>query len=373
MTTISPQLSNAYLEINTQLIKENILVIRSLMPKSTKLMVMVKAFGYGHGAIEISQFLEANKLADYLAVASIYKGIELREAGIDLPIMVTNPSRHLFEELIQFKLEPTIHHMEHLASFESTLKSSEIENYPVHLKFNTGMNRFGFDPTDTQELIQVCKSSPIKIASVMSHLSSADIGTEDAFTTTQIESFLSIKKSFTAEFNDHIDFHILNSNGILRFSEYAMDMVRSGIAIFGATEVEEFMTRLQPSTILKTKVAQVREVKAGESLSYARSAIIKEDKKIAIISIGYANGFPRCLSKGKWEVEMNGQLFPTIGNVCMDYTLIDISHSNTPINVEDTVIVFGGQKTVMEFAEAQDTIVYEALTNIGQTVDRLFI
>lgn len=373
MTSTSPILSNAYLEIDTKAIIENIQYLKSLVSDQVKLMVMVKAFGYGHGSIECSKFLEKHELADYLAVASIQKGMDLRAAGIELPIMVTNPIQELFDEMVKHCIEPTIHHLEHLKSFIAYLENNGLENYPIHLKFNTGMNRFGFDIEELDEVIELCKIKQLRISSVMSHLSSADLSTQDEFTLNQIEQFSSIKSRLTPEFKYHINFHILNSHGIIRFPEYAMDMVRSGIAVFGVTETIEGREQLKPAARLKSRVAQIRTVKAGDSLSYSRSAIVEEDKNIAIIACGYADGFPRSLSKGKWEVEINGQLFPTIGNVCMDYTLIDISRTKSPIKVGDEVIIFGNLKSINDFAEAQSTISYEALTNLGQIVDRLFV
>lgn len=370
---IKPQLSNAFLEISEDAIKSNIQYLKSLVPSSTKLMVMVKAFGYGHGAIEVSKFLENHQLADYLAVASIYKGIELRKAGIDLPIMITNPVEPLFNELVEYRLEPTIHHIEHLQAFLNFLKKKKFSDYPIHLKFNTGMNRFGFNEEETNEVIEQSRNSVVKIISVMSHLSSADIQAEDDFTLKQIEKFHIIKNAFESAFDSPIIFHILNSNGILRFPEYSMDMVRSGIAVFGGIDIEEGIHQLKAVSALKTKVAQIRQVDATESISYARSAIIESEKRVAVISIGYANGFPRLLSKGKWEVEINGELFPTIGNVCMDYTMIDISNSKHKIETGDSVIIFGGKKSLIEFAHAQGTISYEALTNLGNVVDRVFV
>ncbi len=365
--------ANAVIEVSTEKLRSNILALKSQVSKETKFMAMVKAFAYGHGAYEISKFIEDNHLADYLAVASIGRGIELREKGITLPIMVTHPVRPLFEQLIRYKLEPTLHHMKHASDFSLFLKEKKIQNYPVHIKFNTGMNRFGFNLEDIEQAIEICQNTSFNLKSVMSHLSCSDMPEEDKFTLAQIKQFEKIKSQFTTAINYSIDFHILNTNGILRFPQYAYNMVRAGIGIFGASEINEAKQKLKPTTTLFTRLAQIRKVKKGDSLSYARSGRTDKEDHIGVISIGYADGFPRSLGNGRWKVEINGQLYPTIGNVCMDYTLISLGENKDNLSANDRVIVFGNKQNIFDFAHAQNTITYEALTNLGERVERILI
>ncbi len=366
--------AGSYLKIDQKALRSNLLVLKKQLKPNTKVMAMVKAVAYGHGAVLMAKHLEENKLVDCFGVASIDKGIELREMGIELPILIFNPISSGFHRLIEHCLEPVLHNEYLLEEFSKFVDKAQLTPpYPIHLKFNTGMNRFGFDLDELPNLLKRIAHGNWQIKSVMSHLSCSDDPKEDAFTQSQFDCFDQIIAAFQQNTKLQPLYHILNSNGSLRFPEKQYDMVRLGIGMYGATEFEPAKKLLQPIARFYSKLTEIRLVKKGASISYSRSGRAKKDSYIGTLCIGYADGFPRSLGNGKWSVQIGNMLYPTIGNICMDYCMIDLGEAQPDAELEATVTIFGGLKTIYDYAEAQGTISYEAMTNISNRVSKVFI
>ncbi len=271
----------------------------------------------------------------------------------------------------KYELEPEIHNLTLLRSFIEDGKN-DAKPLKVHLKFNSGMNRLGFDKKECNSVLQLWQSQQqLQLASVMTHLSSSGMPEEDEFTLGQLQEFTAIKKYLSPITEGQTLFHCLNTNGTYRFPDYHMDMVRLGIGIYGSPSVPELQEHLQPICIWKSRVAQVRKVLAGASISYARSGRLAQDANIATISMGYADGFHRRMGNGNWEVEINGKLYPTVGNICMDLFMVNLGSDEAAVDSE--VIIFGGKRSIFEFADANQTITYEVMTNISGRVERLFV
>jgi len=373
--SITKSLDDRILTINWKAVRHNIQYFREKLKPKTKLMLMIKADAYGNGAVSFAQLIEEENQADYLSVAYPEEGVELRKNGISLPIMVLNPPAESWEIMVKHCLEPEIHHLENLKSFHEFLNSQhkELRGYPIHLKFNSGMNRLGINQEEVPELVSYLKQVflPFKIKSLMSHLSCSDSVYEDEFTKNQLKLFQKICRKLKPYLKHKPFKHILNTNGIERYSEFQMEMVRLGIGIHGASKLQNLRQTLLPTTVLKSRICAVRRVKAGDSIGYGRAGKVQSEGFIATLPIGYADGVSRWLGKGNWQVEIEGRLFPTIGNVCMDLCMIDLGENKLPINTE--VIIFGGKKSLFEFALAQYTITYEALTRIGKRVKRVIV
>ena len=366
------KLNETELLISWKAVEHNLNYFRSLLKPSTKLMLMVKANAYGNGAEEIVKRIEKENLCDYLSVAYLDEGIALRKAGIELPIMVLNPSITHWEQMVFHCLEPEIHNLTALQSFNTFLSSNDSlknSDYPIHLKLNTGMNRLGFDSSDLDDVIKLLQEHPsFRVKTVMSHLSSAGMPEEDIFTHSQLEKFDEMTKRLQRVLPNSVSRHILNSYGIARFPEYQLDMVRLGIGLYGGAPIPELNRNLQSICQLKTKVTSFRRLKKGASIGYSRAGKASEDTNIATLSIGYVDGLPRSLGNGNWKVEINNKLYPIIGNVCMDLTMIELG--NDSAEVGDEVFIFGRQQTIFDFAKARNTIAYEVMTSIGERVRR---
>jgi len=359
-------------EINLDAITHNLNFYKSRLKPETKIMAMVKASAYGSGSTEIASLLQYH-LVDYLAVAYTDEGVELRENGIDLPIMVLNPHPDTFGKLIEHHLEPEIYSSNNLREFQLFLEDSETSEQPIkiHLKIDTGMNRLGFKESDLEEVIRLIKNDKkIEIASIFSHLAAADSKQHKSFSKQQIETFIKLSDYLIGELDYKPLRHILNSAGIIAHTEDAFDMVRLGIGLYGIEATDKLQNDLMSVGALKTKVSQIKLVKKGETVGYGRVGRPEKDIRVATIAIGYADGFDRRLSDGKGYVWINGTLCPTIGNVCMDMTMIDVSEADC--NEGDTVEIFGSHYSIFEMAEALQTIPYEILTNIGHRVKRVF-
>lgn len=375
MTNQPSFLYETILEINWKAIQHNIAYFKSKLKRNTRLMVMLKASAYGSGAVQLAQRLEKEQLCDYIAVAYLSEGVELRENGITLPIMILNPGLNTWEEIVKHCLEPEIHNIELLKSFAKFLGNSESTkygNYPIHLKFNTGMNRLGIDEIELGQLKDLLNNIPsIQVKSIMTHLSSAGILEEEEFTRAQLDQFDRIKEELSDFLPQEQIAHALNSFGIERYPEYQYDMVRLGIGMYGAAAIDPLNKALVPICKLKASISAIRKVKKGDSISYSRSGRAPKDGYVATLSLGYADGMNRNLGNGKWEVEIKGKLYPTIGNICMDLSMVFLGDDEISYGTE--AIIFGGQKTIYDFAEAQNTITYEALTNIGSRVKKVLI
>lgn len=359
------------LEINLDALTDNLNFYRSQLPTGTAVMAMVKALGYGSGGAEVARTLAYHRV-DYLAVAYLNEGVELRQAGIVLPIMVMNPMPETLEELIRNNLEPEIYSFNLLESFLQTgAKLGFSKLPPIHLKIDTGMHRLGFMPEEIEALINMVRAHPeIRVGSVFSHLVGADSDELTTFSKLQIERF-TIACQFIKE-NLGISFkrHLLNSAGILRFPEATFEMVRLGIGLYGLEVNSWFQDHLSPVSALKTTISQIKTLTKEDTVGYGRLGTLKSESRIATLAIGYADGFRRAFSNRKAKVLVGGMPAPVVGNVCMDMTMIDVT--NCICSEGDEVVIFENAAGLRDLALAAETIPYEILTGIGQRVKRIF-
>jgi len=357
------------LEVNLNAMVHNLNYYRSLLKPKTKVVVMVKAFSYGSGSSEIASLLQYHQV-DYLAVAIADEGVELRNAGITIPIIVMNPEMHSFETMIEYRLEPEIYNIAILREFEKSLKRSGEKNYPIHIKLDTGMHRMGFMLEDLKVLIQhLLGNNNFHVRSVFSHLAGADEELHDDYTKKQIVLFNEWCKIIRSNFKYAIDRHILNSAGIERFSDAQFEMVRLGIGLYGIGSVMH-QDKLMNVSSLKTSISQIKMISSDETVGYSRKGVLNKESIIGIIPIGYADGFNRRLSKGVGKVLVNGNLCPIIGNICMDMSMIDLSAVSAKEG--DEVIIFGDDYPVSFIAKQLDTIPYEVLTTVSRRVKRVY-
>lgn len=359
------------LEINLNAIANNLREYKRILRPSVKIMAMVKAFAYGSGGAEIAGILQYHKV-DYLGVAYADEGIELRKAGIRLPIMVMNPDENDFELIIENNLEPEIYSFELLYAFEKFLHREAIQVYPIHIEIETGMNRLGFSTGDVNKLCADIKSSSsFKIQSVFTHLAASEDPAQDEFTLKQASLFHDAAEVLQKESGYPFLKHIANSAAIIRYPQLQLDMVRLGIGLYGVDSAASGKLNLQPVATLKSTIAQIKKLKKGESVSYNRKGIIGNDSLVATVRIGYADGYPRRLGNGVGKVWLHGKFAPVIGTVCMDMFMIDIT--NIPgVKEGDEVIIFGKELPVEEMARQAETIPYEIMTGVSQRVKRVY-
>ena len=357
------------LEINLNALVENLNIFKSLLKPETKIMVMVKAFSYGSGDVEIAKALQYQNV-DYLAVAVADEGVQLRNAGIHAPIIVMNPEQNSFQHLIDYHLEPNIYSVELLQQFLKKAVQFGIKDFPIHLKTDTGMNRLGLkSDAEIQEVISmVTDSTLVKIKSIFSHLAASDDPAFDDFTHEQFQRFEHCCTRIENAFPYRIDRHILNSAGIERFPEKQFDMVRLGIGLYGVSTTG---LSLQTIGTLKSTVSQVKKVQPKETVGYSRKGKVLKESDIAVIPLGYADGLDRKLGNGKGQVMIHGKRVPIIGNICMDMLMIDVTGLN--VHSGDPVEIFGSQISILEVAEKAGTIPYEILTGISQRVKRVYL
>jgi Alr-MurF fusion protein len=361
------------LEINLNALVSNLGYFRRKLNPETKIMAMVKAFSYGSGSFEIANILQYHRI-DYLAVAYTDEGVELRKAGIIVPIMIMNPDQQSFDSIIKHDLEPEIYSFRSLDLLEEAIRTNIIvENKPVkiHIKIDTGMHRLGFMPDETDKLIDQLKNiNTIFVKSVFSHLAASEDAGEDDFTRQQIRLFTELTKKFRKEISPDILAHILNSAGISRFPEAQMDMVRLGISLYGVASTEDDLQNLENVSMLKSIISQIKIVQAGETIGYNRAGKADKEMTIAIVPVGYADGLNRKLSNGKGKLFIKGYSVPITGNVCMDMCMVDITGIDA--NEGDEVIIFGKEHPITELAHDLETIPYEVLTNISRRVKRVY-
>ncbi len=359
------------LEINLNAVAHNLQQYQKLLQPSTKLMAMVKAFAYGSGGAEIANTLQYQKV-DYLGVAYADEGIELRKAGITLPMMVMNAESETFETLINNRLEPVIFSFSILKALDIFLKREGIKDYPVHLEIETGMNRLGFAVQEMDDLCREIKAtSSFKVQSVFSHLAASEDPMQDEFTNKQYDQFVNACSTLQKDLGYDFLRHISNSAAILRHPQMQMDMVRLGIGLYGIDSSSSGKLDLQPVATLKSTIAQIRNLKAGETVGYNRKGIIEKDAAVATVSIGYADGFTRRLGNGAGKVWIRGQLAPVIGTVCMDMVMVDVT-SIGGVKQGDEVIIFGKEISIQELANWAGTIPYEIMTGISERVKRVY-
>jgi len=360
------------LEVNLNALIHNLNYYRSRLKPGTKTMVMVKAFSYGSGSFEIANTLQFHHV-DYLAVAYSDEGVELRNAGITLPILVMNPEVQSFETMIKYKLEPEIYNFRLLNQLHDVLKRHTEPSFyfPVHIKLDTGMHRLGFEENEVAELVVRLKNiRQLKIQSVFSHLAASDEAEHDGFTKHQIARFDRMSEPILKAYDYPVAKHLLNSAGIIRFHEAQFDMVRLGIGLYGFAPTHHEQQHLQHVATLKTSVSQIKNVSAGDSIGYSLKGRVKKDSQIATVAIGYADGLSRRMGNGAGKMLVNGKQVPIIGNVCMDMCMLDVT--NVPVKEGDEVIVFGAELPLTEMARALGTIPYEILVNVSQRVKRVY-
>ena len=367
---LEEKLHQTVLEINLNAVTHNLKAYQQLLKPGVKMMAMVKAFSYGSGGFEIANLLQFNQV-DYLAVAYADEGVELRRAGINLPILVLNPEEATFDILVKYHLEPEIYSFSILNGFQNYLEKSAVNSYPVHIKLDTGMHRLGFETKDLVALEKVLKNSSIfKIQSVFSHLAASDSVEHDVFTKLQAEEFLNGCSILQKVLGYSFLRHIANTSSIHRHPNLQLDMVRLGIGLYGVDNNLNMQAKLKNVSTLKTTISQIKKVAAGESVGYNRMGSVSVDSLVATVRIGYADGYPRVLSNGVGSMWVKGNLAPVIGNICMDMTMLDITGTN--IKEGDEVIVFGENLPVSDLAKKAQTIPYEILTGISQRVKRVY-
>ena len=359
------------LEINLSAIAHNLKEYQRRLKPSTKIMAMVKAFAYGSGGAEIAGIMQYHKV-DYLGVAYADEGVELRKAGIALPIMVMNPEENAFDAIVENNLQPEIYSFELLQSFDLFLQREGLQQYPIHLEIETGMNRLGFAPGDMGKLAEYLLSSPsFRVETVFSHLAASEEKANDDFTFIQYSVF----NKATSELEEKLGYsfikHIANSAAAVRHPGLQLDMVRLGIGLYGVDSASSGLLNLQTVATLKSTIAQLKHLKKGDTVSYNRKGRVESDALIATIRMGYADGFPRRLGNGIGKVLIRGEMVPLIGTVCMDMFMADVT-GIPDVKEGDDVIIFGETLPVQSVAQWADTIPYEIMTGISQRVKRVY-
>jgi len=368
VASLAEKLHETILEIDLDALTNNLNFYRKRLNPTCKLMVMVKAFAYGSGSTEISNLLQFHKV-DYLAVAYTDEAIELRNNGIQLPIMVMNPKNDL-DQLLSYDLEPEVFDLNQLKKLNQDLlpRAKELS---IHININTGMNRMGFEVDELKALTKLLlESKSVKVKSIFTHLAGADSEEHKEFSLTQLEVF----ENFSSEIESNLEYtiikHALNSAGIINFPKYQMDMVRLGIGLHGFDPTNKFSGDLESVSTFKTIISQVRTVNKGDTIGYSRKGVAKKDCEIATIALGYADGFSRSFSNGVGKVLVNGSMAKVIGNVCMDMTMVDVTNLNAKAG--DEVIIFGQNLSIEEVAKSINTIPYEILTSVSDRVKRVY-
>lgn len=359
------------LEIYLQHLEHNFNYINKRINSATKIMGVVKAFAYGSDSVTIAKKLEQLKV-DYLAVAYVAEGVQLRDNGIQTPILVLHPQTVNFSQIVERCLEPNIYSPLMLERFIAYAEKEKLENYPIHIKINTGMNRIGFAPNHVDAIAAtLSKTKSVSVKSVFSHLAASEDLENRAFSENQIQKFIQASERLIALLGYTPLRHMLNTSGILNFPEAQFDMVRTGIGLYGFGNDPKENKHLKPVAVLKTIVSQIHHIKKGESVGYNFGFVAAKDTLTATLPIGHADGISRSYGKGRGFVYINGKKAPMIGNICMDMLMIDV----TEINCEegDEVIVFGQQSTAEDFAASINSISYEILTAISPRVKRVVI
>jgi Alr-MurF fusion protein len=367
---LAEKLHQTVLEIDLDSLVHNLKQYQKLLKPSTMVMAMVKAFAYGSGSYEIANTLQFNKV-DFLSVAYADEGVELRKAGITIPIMVMNTDENAFPLLSEFILQPVVYSSQLLSKLEQFLLKEGEEKFPIHIEINSGMNRLGFEPGELDEILKKLKMPLFKVISVFSHFAASEDPQHDAFSAHQADIFLTACKQIEAALSYSFLKHIANTAAVERCPQWQLDMVRLGIGLYGIDTFQHSALVLQQVSTLKSTIAQIRRVAEGDTISYGRQGIASRDSLIATVRVGYADGYPRSLSNGNGRMLVNGLLAPIIGNVCMDMTMIDVTDIPT-VSEGSEVIVFGKELPVQRVAHWANTIPYEILTGVSQRVKRVY-
>mgnify|MGYP000014464949 FL=1 len=357
---------NTVLEINLSNLIKNLNYYRNIVPNKTKLLVMIKAAGYGTGLIESAKILEKNHI-DYLGVAYTDEGVELRKKGLKSPILIMNVEQKSMDNLIENNLTPSIHDISQLDELTKKLITLGIKNFPIHIKLNTGMNRMGFDPNEINKLCSFLFCQPeIKVEGIFSHLAASDLENGKKLTQKQFKLFHELSSEIESKLGVNSMKHILNTSGIENYIDHSLDMVRLGIGLYGVSKNE----RLSNVASLVSKISKIRNIIKGDYIGYGINNIAKKDITIAIIPIGYADGFSRLFGNGNGHVWINNSLHSTVGNICMDMMFIDVTNKKVKIN--DRVEIFGNNYSIIEMAKSINTIPYEIISTISNRVVRVY-
>lgn len=356
------------LEIDGNALTHNLNYFKQKLNPNTKILAVVKAFGYGSDGVQIAKFLEDK--VDYFAVAYAYEGIALREANVKTPILVLHPQIQNLQAIVDYRLEPNLYSFKIFNAFLKFADEAPLMNYPIHIKFNTGLNRLGFWHTDIPKIISDLKeTNHIKVQSLFSHLAASEDFEEQDFSISQINNFAYIAQQFYKHLGYEPMLHILNTSGVVNYAKAQFDMVRVGIGLYGFGNDEKETVQLKNTHNLKSIISQIHLIEPGETVGYNRAYVAKRPTKSATIPIGHADGISRKLGNKKGFVLINNQKAKIIGNVCMDMIMVDVTKIDC--NEGDEVIVFNSQEMIQHMADVSETIVYESLTAISQRVKKV--
>lgn len=356
------------LEIDGNALMHNLNYFKQKLNSGTKILAVVKAFGYGSDGVQVAKFLEHK--VDYFAVAYTHEGIALREAEVKTPILVLHPQIQNLNAIVNYRLEPNLYNFKIFNAFLKLADETPLMNYPVHLKFNTGLNRLGFWHTDIPKILADLKGfNHIKIQSLFSHLAASEDLEEKEFTINQINNFAYIAQQFYKHLGYEPMLHILNTSGVVNYAQAQFDMVRVGIGLYGFGNDEHETSQLKNTHNLKSIISQIHLVEPGETIGYNRAFVAKKPSKSATIPVGHADGLSRKLGNKKGYVLINNQKAKIIGNVCMDMIMVDVTKIDCKEG--DDVIVFNSQEMIQHMADVSETIVYETLTAISQRVKKV--
>jgi len=363
-----PKATETILEIDLNALAHNYKYISSKVNPNTKILAVVKANGYGSDDVIVARELE--KLGvDYFSVAYAIEGSSLRDAQIETPILVLHPLPVNFDLILERCLEPSIYSAKMLREFIAFAERKKQTNYPIHLKFNTGLNRLGFAKNDEAWISEQLQKTPsVKVKSIFTHLAASEDPSELTFTKKQLSDFRSISEKLIADLGYTPLLHTLNTSGVLNYTEAQYDMVRTGIGLYGFGNSPEENKNLKPIATLKTVISQIHRIEPGESVGYNRAYRPTEAKLTATLPLGHADGINRSFGNGVGWVTINGKKTPIIGNVCMDMIMVDIT--NIKCLEGDEVIVFGANPTAEELSIAINSIAYELLTNVSPRIKR---
>lgn len=363
---------SAFLAVHLNALRNNLQVYANLLEPSTKMMVMLKAHGYGLGSVELAKMLEGQKV-HYFAVAYTDEGIELRKAGIRTPIMIMNPEFNDLERLLDYQLDAEVYSLNFLVRIVEKSKSIQQENtLSIHLKIESGMHRLGIPSHDIQAVIDILQTNrQIAVRGIMSHLAASDDQNYDDFTDIQYDRFMTAADQIKKDLDINPILHIVNTGGIVRHPSYHLDMVRLGIGLFGFDSSQSVQSKLNHTISLLAKISQIKTVTHGETIGYSRNGQTDRETRIAILNLGYADGYARRFGNGRAKVFIKGQFFPTIGNICMDMIMVDITDGQQIIE-GDTVELIGVHIPIWRLAQIAETIPYEIITSISNRVQRLY-
>ena len=356
------------LEIDSNALEHNLNYFKQKLKDDTKILAVVKAFGYGSDGVLVAKFLEDK--VDYLAVAYAHEGIAIREAGVKTPILVLHPQIPNIPSIVAYRLEPNLYNYKIFKAFLDYADEAPLMNYPIHIKFNTGLNRLGFWHTDIPLIIsEIKKSNNIKVQSLFSHLAASEDLDEQKFTINQLNNFAYIAKQFYEHLNYEPMLHILNTSGVVNYANAQFDMVRVGIGLYGFGNDEKETSQLKNTHHLKSIISQIHKIEPGETVGYNRAFVAKDYTTTATIPVGHADGLSRKLGNEKHYVLINNEKANIIGNVCMDMIMVDVTNINCKEG--DEVIVFNNQDMILNMAKVSETISYEILTAISQRVKKI--